>query len=707
MKIKLLCIALTLVFAAGGAWAGTISLNFSENSGNQPFAGGALIGPLKTNSTYWNTTDTRATGDLVTGTKTGLIDGTGADTGASVEWDSSNTYWNHDGTGDDEHKLSVGYLDDWDSGNGNGPVITFSNVPYPVYRVYVLIASDQNQGSTPPTFQYRNCRINGQWAFGGDASTTATAYGTINNNKTNNGEWWTEIVPGVKAGNYFTYVTSGSTLSIVAQRNSGTQRGCITAVIIEELFVARNPDPANGAIDVALDKVMTWTAGSDPNTTGHHVYFAESKALVSARNASVYRGLKAKGNESYNPADSGISLEKDKEYFWVVDESVNNSGTAPADANTIQGQVWSFRSIRTLPDITGQPQSVTTVDGMDASFSVTAVNPLTGNASGLSYAWKAVGSPTVLSTGPTLTLYSVTAASEGQYYCTVTNATGPKDTNAVSLSISKKVVFWQFNETSGSTASDSSGNGIAGTVGTAAVWASNGGHSGKAGDHALYLPGSADAFVKALDVNLTGKPVDDIFKGTSSWSINLWVKFDGKPALTNIAGFGDCDGTGAEENGNDATDRYFASWINGTLEFEVGTDGFWPETPLINGDWQMLTLSYDAASKTGVMYFNGDAVSTKSGLTLADTTENAFKINSGLLVVYGGMPGQLKGWVDDFCVFDGALTATDVEYLYAGYVCTAIPEYDVNGDCVLDMADLLDVLDNWLDCALAPTSACP
>jgi hypothetical protein len=84
------------------------------------------------------------------------------------------------------------------------------------------------------------------------------------NNNTNNGEWWTEIVPGVKVRNYFTYVTSGSTLSIVAQRNSGTQRGCITAVIIEELFVARNPDPADGALDVALDKVMTWTAGSDP-----------------------------------------------------------------------------------------------------------------------------------------------------------------------------------------------------------------------------------------------------------------------------------------------------------------------------------------------------------------------------------------------------------------------------------------------------------
>ena len=41
-----MCIVLALVFSAGGAWAGTISLNFSENSGNQVFTGGALIGPL-------------------------------------------------------------------------------------------------------------------------------------------------------------------------------------------------------------------------------------------------------------------------------------------------------------------------------------------------------------------------------------------------------------------------------------------------------------------------------------------------------------------------------------------------------------------------------------------------------------------------------------------------------------------------------------
>ena len=272
----------------------------------------------------------------------------------------------------------------------------------------------------------------------------------------------------------------------------------------------------------------------------------------------------------------------------------------------------------------------------------------------------------------------------------------------------QRVVFWEFNETIGTSATDSSGNNINGTVGTKAAWATDAGQSGDAGDNALYLPGDPNAFVSALNVDLTGKPVDDIFKGSSSWTINSWVKFNGKPGLVNIAGFGDCDGTGADAEGaNDATDRYFASWTDGSLEFEVGTDGFWPGTALIAGDWQMLTLSYDAETKVGTMYFNGDAVSTKTGLTLTDTTQNAFKINSGLYVVYGGTPSQLKAWVDDFCVFDGPLTANDVAVLYQGYICPSNPVMDLNGDCVVDLLDIVGVIENWLDCALVPQSVCP
>ena len=92
-------------------YAGTISMNFVENSTNQIFAGGQNIGPLNTDSTYWNHNSAVGT-PWQSNTMSSLIDDTGASTSVSVTWSSSNTYWNSDGTGDDQHKLSVGYLDD-------------------------------------------------------------------------------------------------------------------------------------------------------------------------------------------------------------------------------------------------------------------------------------------------------------------------------------------------------------------------------------------------------------------------------------------------------------------------------------------------------------------------------------------------------------------------------------------------------------------
>ena len=48
--------------------------------------------------------------------------------------------------------------------------------------------------------------------------------------------------------------------------------------------------------------------------------------MVAHGDASVYRGLQAKGDETYNPADDGITMVVDDEYFWAIDESINDSG---------------------------------------------------------------------------------------------------------------------------------------------------------------------------------------------------------------------------------------------------------------------------------------------------------------------------------------------------------------------------------------------
>ena len=72
------------------------------------------------------------------------------------------------------------------------------------------------------------------WAYGGDASTTAAVYGDITGNFANNGEYWTLLETDV-TGNYWTVVTNGSTLTINGLPKNDSQRGSLSAVIIEEI----------------------------------------------------------------------------------------------------------------------------------------------------------------------------------------------------------------------------------------------------------------------------------------------------------------------------------------------------------------------------------------------------------------------------------------------------------------------------------------
>ncbi|MCK4564385.1 MAG: VCBS repeat-containing protein, partial [Verrucomicrobia bacterium] len=213
---------------AGPAWSFTtarnaISINFGRGSG-ETFAGGELIGPLSSDSTHWNA-GTGAAGSL-----TGLVDNAGAATGVDAVWQCNNTWENNDGTADDEHRLSSGYLDD------KNLSVTISNIPYASYKVYGLFATDQNQGGGG-SCGMMNFDVNGTWVLGGDASTTAAAWGTINANNSNHGEYWTEIDPGVVQGNYWTVVSSGATCTIVGENRSdgSSNRGCLTGVVIEKL----------------------------------------------------------------------------------------------------------------------------------------------------------------------------------------------------------------------------------------------------------------------------------------------------------------------------------------------------------------------------------------------------------------------------------------------------------------------------------------
>jgi hypothetical protein len=100
---------------------------------------------------------------------------------------------------------------------------------------------------------------------------------------------------------------------------------------------ASEPDPADGAIDVLRDIMLSWKSGIDAVT--HDVYLGTDFNDVNNADTTdvtgIYRGSQDLGTASYTPVES--PLEWDKTYYWRIDE-VND-----ADPNSPwKGGVWSF-----------------------------------------------------------------------------------------------------------------------------------------------------------------------------------------------------------------------------------------------------------------------------------------------------------------------------------------------------------------------------
>ncbi len=198
--VKFLWVAVlaTVLAMSLQASAASISMNFVENAGNQILAGGTPIGPIGTDGIYWNHNSAVGT-PWATNSMSNLKDDTGAATGVDVSWRSSNTWYTGEGTGSDEAKLSVGYLDDGVTTDPYGVQVTFTNIPYARYRVYGMYASDTNQDATPYIVTMRNFEVNGAWVLGGTSTTTAQAYGRTDRNNAAMGRIGPKLSPASRS----------------------------------------------------------------------------------------------------------------------------------------------------------------------------------------------------------------------------------------------------------------------------------------------------------------------------------------------------------------------------------------------------------------------------------------------------------------------------------------------------------------------------
>ncbi len=211
------------------------------------------------------------------------------------------------------------------------------------------------------------------------------------------------------------------------------------------------------------------------------------------------------------------------------------------------------------------------------------------------------------------------------------------------------IVWYQFNETSGTTAADSSGNGKTGTLVNGPTWVT--GQSG----NAVNLDGSND------HVSMPAGVVN----GLTDFSITTWVKLDTTGNWRRIYDFG----TGTTVN------MFLVPTTGSTIRFAITTSGGSGEqringtAALPTGAWKHVAVT--KSGSTGTLYVDGVQVGQNTSLTLSPSslgnTTNNWIGRSQYADPY------LDGQVDDFRIYNRALSASEVQSLFNGGGPTATP----------------------------------
>ena len=479
---------------------------------------------------------------------------------------------------------------------------------------------------------------------------------------------------------------------------------------------ATDPDPENGEIGVSLDyTTLSWGVHMvpnpadtnemilDPNMVSYNLYFDDDPNLVDDL-IETATGI-TNWVDPVNRASHTLAANYDYDgvYFWRVDLVLD-------DATVVEGNVWSFEAIKSIPVITAQPAPYTLVDIGDVTLSVTVTSISAGT-----YQWyqdgAAVGSAGVIAAGgTTVATYSVAAdaggANDGTYTCEFTNGatlpggSAPKVVSDPALVGTKReIAHWDFDD--GTTNSS-----IAGFTTTANEDAA-----------AVEGVGVGGTYGLVCDVNdmLYTDPNETYFDICNyAMTVGCWVKTDSNDVpewSPLVARNGEEDGWQLRRGNTGAvgdqravfTTRGITGNVDGTAALETAFDE----------QWHYVVGTYDGASKKlyvdGVLqlvwWLDDGAPQSAEG---DDVTGVISATGSGVSIAgrYGQDPAQvddqfITGTYDEVEIWNYARSADDIAQTYANLsgndACVSPPAYDLTDDCKVNLDDFAKLATEWLD----------
>jgi hypothetical protein len=494
-------------------------------------------------------------------------------------------------------------------------------------------------------------------------------------------------------------------------------------LLFNSRFNAWHPTPAEGTPNygvspdgVKVNADLSWNAGIDPDNPEqanpliktHYLYKSADQNKSNDPNLYYVTAIPAVGNTGQTTL---TGLNYDGLYLWRVDEGVDNgTGVAyPAgDPNNIAGKVWSFGTLLSVPVITQHPANVVTPAGTTAEFTV-VVNSI----SPPQYEWfksddKANNtfaddqSVSALSFDNKLTLTGVQVDDEGYYYCKVINEGGSASarySNIATLTIARLMAHWTLDQADyvGGQYLDKSGNGR---------------HADPNGAPS-FVPGQLGQGVDIL--RASGEqpyPATNSWASAGTWnpsevsghlSVSFWMKWAGLNGTWQ--GF--------------ITKRSRSAWDNANVLWQISSDNglphLWFQSPrslisvnngLVAGQWQYIVATFDGT--TAKIYVNGQQRASGT-FQFGDAVD-------GMICLGGNsfeLGGQefMNGTLDEVKFFNYALTEMQVAQMYVAdapgktaCIQSLKPstQYDVNNDCIVDIADFAIWAATWLECGLVP-----
>ena len=409
--------------------------------------------------------------------------------------------------------------------------------------------------------------------------------------------------------------TGSTTISAVSGSITGSTSLTVTAPVLVSIAVT----PANPSIIKGGTKQFTATGtysdNSTQNLTSSVTWSSTNTAVGTISGAGLATGV-ATGTTTISAASGTISGSTN----LTVTATLVSIAVTPANPSIAQGATQQFTATGTYSD--GGTLNITgSVTWSSANTAVATING-TGLATGVAQG--------------TATIQATSGSISGSTTLTVSGPSG-------------LVGWWKFDEGSGTTAADSSGNGDTVSLVNGVSWV-----TGKIGDA-----------ISANGTNQYGTVPAINLSGTSTVTVAFWANRTYSTTiesvmLENTTNY-NLSTTGFGLFPDDTGCKGIQAAVHGNVGYSVNC-----YAQPSSGVWHHLAIIYDktqAANAQTALYIDGVLQTPTSHLNTAQNT-NGFGNNPLYLFSRAGSQFFNGGEMDDLRIYNRALSAGEIQQLY-------------------------------------------